>query len=263
MRENLFAKNLRELCLRRGSIAAVCRQIGINRQQFNRYLTGETKPSQHTLVRLTEFFGSDATKLTSPLGRNPDPLLGPWSVFGAAAPSGVACQRYSGRYFTYFRSPNFVGAIIKGFVELRLDQGVFTSRALDVYFRRDTGHAPSGRKIFYRMNGHVTLHGDFLYILDQKMGQNPSFTMTCLHQSHGEHVQLLNGLMIGITYHTDRRPFSTNIVYERMDDRRSLLETVRECGVYEEMSSALSSEVKRRLRNEISDDLKVLVSRGL
>ncbi len=35
-----FSNNLRRLCAERVSIEQVCREIGFNRQQFNRYLNG-------------------------------------------------------------------------------------------------------------------------------------------------------------------------------------------------------------------------------
>ena len=38
-----LSKNLRLLCAQHGSIARVCREIEINRQQFNRYLSGENR----------------------------------------------------------------------------------------------------------------------------------------------------------------------------------------------------------------------------
>jgi len=52
-----FADNLRALCTRHGSIAAVCAAIGMNRQQFNKYLSGSTLPNAPALERICSFFG--------------------------------------------------------------------------------------------------------------------------------------------------------------------------------------------------------------
>jgi transcriptional regulator with XRE-family HTH domain len=52
-----FADNLRALCARHGSIAAVCTGIGMNRQQFNKYLAGSTLPNAPALERICSFFG--------------------------------------------------------------------------------------------------------------------------------------------------------------------------------------------------------------
>jgi transcriptional regulator with XRE-family HTH domain len=48
----LFSRNLRRLCVARSSIAEVCRETGINRQQFNKYLSGRGMPSARTLRRI-------------------------------------------------------------------------------------------------------------------------------------------------------------------------------------------------------------------
>lgn len=58
-----FADNLRALCTRHGSIAAVCRALGMNRQQFNKYLSGSTLPNAATLERICGFFGIESESL--------------------------------------------------------------------------------------------------------------------------------------------------------------------------------------------------------
>jgi len=49
----VFAENLRLQCARFASIAELCRLAGINRQQFNRYLSGQNLPNPRTLERLS------------------------------------------------------------------------------------------------------------------------------------------------------------------------------------------------------------------
>jgi transcriptional regulator with XRE-family HTH domain len=51
-----FADNLRALCARHGSIAAVCTGMGMNRQQFNKYLAGSTLPNAPALEKICAFF---------------------------------------------------------------------------------------------------------------------------------------------------------------------------------------------------------------
>lgn len=55
-------KNLRLLCSYHRSIAAVCRELGVNRSQFNRYLGGETMPSLRLMRRICDFFGVEESK---------------------------------------------------------------------------------------------------------------------------------------------------------------------------------------------------------
>ncbi len=66
-----FADNLRALCARHGSIAAVCSGIGMNRQQFNKYLAGSTLPNAPALERICGFFRVEPASLFQPAQPNP------------------------------------------------------------------------------------------------------------------------------------------------------------------------------------------------
>ncbi|OJU86762.1 helix-turn-helix transcriptional regulator (plasmid) [Shinella sp. PSBB067] len=52
-----LAANLRTLCEQHGSVAAVCRKINVNRQQFNKYLSGAHVPSTANLRIIANYFG--------------------------------------------------------------------------------------------------------------------------------------------------------------------------------------------------------------
>ena len=52
-----FAANLRHICDQRGSISQICRKIGINRQQFNKYLSGRHLPSSANARIIADHFG--------------------------------------------------------------------------------------------------------------------------------------------------------------------------------------------------------------
>ena len=63
----VFGDNLRLLTENSRSIAALCRDLGINRTQFNRYLAGETHPRPDVLDRICRHFNLDARILLEPL----------------------------------------------------------------------------------------------------------------------------------------------------------------------------------------------------
>jgi hypothetical protein len=52
-----FAANLRYLCDLRGSVSHVCRKAKINRQQFNKYLSGRHLPSPVNVRIIADHFG--------------------------------------------------------------------------------------------------------------------------------------------------------------------------------------------------------------
>ncbi|MFT7594485.1 MAG: transcriptional regulator with XRE-family HTH domain [Paracoccaceae bacterium] len=65
---NMFGANLRALSKRYPSISELSRQLGINRTQFNRYLSGESFPRPDVLDRICAFFDVDARILLDPVG---------------------------------------------------------------------------------------------------------------------------------------------------------------------------------------------------
>lgn len=63
----VFSRNLKLLTKNHPSVSEVCRQIDINRAQYNRYLNGDSYPRPDTLDRICRFFNTDARILTQPL----------------------------------------------------------------------------------------------------------------------------------------------------------------------------------------------------
>ncbi len=68
-----FAENLFVLATRNGSIASTCRDLEINRQQFNKYLNGSVLPNEATLLKITQFFKVESINLFAP----PEPVKSP------------------------------------------------------------------------------------------------------------------------------------------------------------------------------------------
>lgn len=63
----VFGENLRVLCQGYPSISGLCRDLGINRTQFNRYISGESFPRPDVLHRICGFFETDARILLEPV----------------------------------------------------------------------------------------------------------------------------------------------------------------------------------------------------
>jgi len=63
----MFGRNLRLLCQPYASVSALCRELGINRTQFNRYLSGESFPRPDILQRICAYFKVYARILLLPL----------------------------------------------------------------------------------------------------------------------------------------------------------------------------------------------------
>ena len=57
---SMLGANLRQLSNQAASISALCRELGINRTQYNRYLAGESFPRPDVLHRICSYFEVDA-----------------------------------------------------------------------------------------------------------------------------------------------------------------------------------------------------------
>jgi transcriptional regulator with XRE-family HTH domain len=64
---NMFGTNLRHLARTYPSISELSRRLGINRTQFNRYVSGESFPRPDILDRICSFFEVDARILLEPV----------------------------------------------------------------------------------------------------------------------------------------------------------------------------------------------------
>lgn len=65
---NVFALRLSELCKSRDSIAEICRDLNVNRQQFARYLNGQRMPRYALQNKIAEYFGTTVAALHTELG---------------------------------------------------------------------------------------------------------------------------------------------------------------------------------------------------
>lgn len=101
-----FAKNLRWLCDGQPSIASVCRDTGINRQQFNRYLAGTAIPSAQVMRVICVKFGVAEASMFLPneelkqlvgLDRSADDITRLLGAIGARKPDKMK----PGYYFRY------------------------------------------------------------------------------------------------------------------------------------------------------------------
>lgn len=61
-----FGENLRWLCGLRKSVSFVARELGINRQQFGRYVNNKSYPDTHNLIAICDYFNVQAADFELP-----------------------------------------------------------------------------------------------------------------------------------------------------------------------------------------------------
>jgi transcriptional regulator with XRE-family HTH domain len=67
---SLFAQNLRQLSATKRSHAHVARALGINRQQFNNYITGKNLPNETVVDKICKYFKVDAAYMFREVDEN-------------------------------------------------------------------------------------------------------------------------------------------------------------------------------------------------
>jgi transcriptional regulator with XRE-family HTH domain len=132
----VFAKNLRQQCENIGSIAQICRDVNIHRQQFNKYLAGSSLPNAANLSRICLRLNVNADSLfnsQNPISRNLKSdtphiellktetyeglFLNQKMRFGnqpETAPSNIK----DGSYYCYFPFPSLPDYVVRSFLHV-------------------------------------------------------------------------------------------------------------------------------------------------
>jgi len=123
-----FATNLKLACSHYRSISEVCRQLSINRAQFNKYLSGQSRPTAFNLKRIGDFFGVEDYELNLPpeqfarligarvstVSDQPsDPIS---ELFRPLHEHAGNLSRYCGYYFEYSNCMSVPGTILVSLV---------------------------------------------------------------------------------------------------------------------------------------------------
>lgn len=154
LRDALSA-NLTRLCRQETSIAAVCRATLINRQQFNRYLSGEALPNQRNLEKICRYFKIGEQDLfrerTEDAPGGVADAEGSWSHSDLRAVlrlihSEELTSVRPGLYFAHFAHPHDPRSLMRSTIIVRRDGNLST-------FRRLTGFSEPRRSWWSHYNG--------------------------------------------------------------------------------------------------------------
>ena len=262
-------RNLRLLCGSKKSISEVCRRTEINRQQFNKYLSGASRPSAFNVEKICRFFEIDEHELVLPHGRFRDTFRRRQNAGGldssestladlvspAFPRNAQALKRYEGFYHSYFYAFGWPNLIMRALTCL--------------YERDDRTYVKSIERVrdplrqdryVMKYDGLVTIKSNRLFIVEYESAVGQSLTTSILNCTFRSRVTLLTGITIGAATGRGRIPAAGRIVYDYLGktiDRRRALAA---CGAYPEDSDTIAPEIRRLVTNQISADEKVLLS---
>jgi transcriptional regulator with XRE-family HTH domain len=261
-----LSENLAMLCDQYPSISEVCRRVGINRQQFNKYLNGQVSPSRHNMHRLCNFFGltqsemlMDTARLQQLVGlrdRPMDkaqldlPLRHLDRIFARAQP----VDRYCGYYFRYFYSFGNKACIIRSLAKImtRENRGYFKN--IEVLRDPDTRQWTGNNKY----EGVVFQLADRIQIIEYETKEVNSVTQMTLYPSYRQRVDFLMGIQTGGPTRRGRKPGASRVAMEFLGSVINLRRAIGQTGLFRPDDPSLRPDIVAAISNRIRDSDFVL-----
>ncbi|HVW56907.1 MAG TPA: helix-turn-helix transcriptional regulator [Rhizobiaceae bacterium] len=240
-----FSDNLRLACSTRYSISELCRAIGINRQQFNRYINAGALPSAHNRLRIAAAFGLDPDDFDQPknifsqrlsVRRQPVPDEGP--LDDAFPGDFEALRPYLGFYQTWHVSPSWPDRIVCSCAHFREKDGKVLVTSLERMDDVESGITQRSRYV-----GLAAFRRQRIFLTELTRGTSPTFGQTILMPFEVHQRQYLRGLTMGVSWRNDNLPYATRTIWRYRGphtDRRTL---ISHCGIYAPNSATLPSVV--------------------
>lgn len=262
--ETNLAINLKLLCSYSESISQSCRKMGINRQQFSKYLNGSSMPSMQSLRKICDFFGVESEEITlpselfkalvssrersqkpkeilddSPQGKRHTRLLEEMMML-----TSEDISQYLGDYHYYYMTPSYTGYVSKGFARLSLKRGIGYSH---FYERTEPGQAMLDGYEIGKFVGVVFVLGERIQIIDYGVHCQRAISQTVLYGATKGSFSMLSGITLGVQGRSSRIPFSSRIVFERISDSVPLRQKLKAIGLFAIDSNEISPVIKARL----------------
>jgi len=223
-RKRCFSENLKRLCARRRSVSEVCRRIGINRQQFGRYLGGASLPSPHNMLRIAGEFRVPAEDLFLPPGlfaARHDPvedgggasggaIFRREALFSTAFPGDLrGLRRLRGFYHAHFVSPAQPGKVVRSLVSLHERDGYVWTKAIE----RDEATGGGRSRLLSKYEGMASLLNDRLFVMEFEAKARDALVETILAVPRRREIKDLYGMTFGISSEVSTRPFASPVVW--------------------------------------------------
>lgn len=202
-----LAQNLRTLCSFAKSTSEVCRRVGINRQQFSKYLNGHARPSLSTLRRLCNFFGVDEYEIfldekkfqeivsirsedfSKKLGTIGNPIE---YLFNSSDAQNDIINRHKGYYHVYqavLRPPSAL--LMRSLMRISIIKGSWCSKSID----RNFEHVFQQPRIV-KYKGSVIESSGHLVVIERGQGPDQDLFVTMVYTSTYESPTFLSGLIL-------------------------------------------------------------------
>ncbi|MFW8595720.1 helix-turn-helix transcriptional regulator [Cribrihabitans neustonicus] len=254
-------QNLRLLCSYHKSVAEVCRRLGVNRSQFNRYLNGTSFPSLRLMRRLCDFFGVEESELLLPHGQFAEVVRLKPSESGVRAETDLVAaiagdlrqgsraplDHYTGYYFTYYNSMSHPGLILRSLTRLyRTPHGINVKSVESVGF-------PGARKFTCKYEGACFMLGDRIFMTVMEMLTRNEVMQIILYPSYNNRIRFLTGVVSGVAARAPRPPAATQIVFQYLGKTADLRKSMRMCALLRPEDPQIPEEIRSTLAAGLRD----------
>ncbi len=255
-----FGSNLKLLCSHYRSIAEVCRKLALNRAQFNKYLSGQSRPTAYNLKRICDFFGIEDYELSLPSEQfvrligarsndqgqpvSSDPLL---ELLGPLREHASSLSRYCGYYFEYSNCMSVPGQILLSLVHLSEERGSFLFERQE---RQERSRADSGAAedwVRCRYLGAAFYLQDRLFLIDYESLTGNEMTQTILIPSYKSRISRLNGMKTGVSSGDLRTPACTRVIWDYLGTDINRVNAYRQVMLYSPDDPRIDADIRERL----------------
>ena len=255
-----FCANLRLLSDHYKSIAEVCRRLGVNRSQFNKYLNGRSRPSRHIMKKICDFFGVEEYEVLLP-HKEFDELIRLRSTNDTGAQTYASYleqlversrgdrRDYDGYYAEYGFSMAYPGLILRSLMRFSSDARVTTYQRLE-NLARPGADAQRVRGRYWGVGFYLN---DRIFLVDYDSLAGIEISQTILYPSHEMRRTRLVGLKLGVSSSKVREPLCVRVVLVALGRSINLRKTIGGCGLYDPDSPEIEPDIKAMIENTVDD----------
>lgn len=252
-----FKANLKLASSYYPSITEMCRQLGINRQQFMKYLSGRSFPTRFNLRKISDFFGFEEYELLMPhdqfsnilrlkpkhSGDNITLPPGVSSLLKTAKRQRSTLTKLHGYYYEYYLSFSTPGHILRSLTY------IYDWKDYTLYKRieRLNREGRVGPQDLYKYAGIISMTGDRIHMIDRETLTESELTQKIMYPNYRNRVSTLTGLIIGVSGADAHEPSSSRVIMEYIGRTGNLRQAISECGIFPEGSPEIPQAIARHL----------------
>jgi transcriptional regulator with XRE-family HTH domain len=252
-----LAANLRFAASFLPSVSRLCRDIGLNRQQVNKYLSGASRPSPYNLRRIAAYFGIEPEDLAGPRERfariwrqrgglpavQRDPLRLPEHLRDAFLRSDIDAERFLGVYHCYINSFSWPGHVLRYVMRIGRAGSWIVTKSVGRY----AAEPDSGERYLMKCTGVATMQAHLLTIIEQQLLGAPTLSTTMLQPTYRSDVGVLSGVCLDTPMGGARRPVASRVVFRFLGRHADLRAAMAQTAVLAPESPAIEPRIRRLL----------------